>query len=69
MAPTSKGFVREKPEELLVMARAAETFGQWPSELLSQRVSQPMAYRFNLAAAETLWKMAIENAKRTENEK
>jgi hypothetical protein len=63
MAPTSGSFLEEKPEEVRLIAQVAQTFGQWPSTLLTM---QPILRRFNLAAAETLWKMAIEQAKARE---
>jgi hypothetical protein len=63
MAPIWTPFVKEKPDELLLLARAAEKFGQWPSELLTQK---PFLQRFNLAAAEAIWEAAAEKAEASE---
>jgi len=52
MEVTSPPFARKNPKQLLLMAQAAQTFGQWPSSLLQM---SPWDQQFNIACAVVLW--------------
>ncbi len=57
-APISLGFLEREPDQVVVLAQTAQTFGQWPSDLLTMT---PMLRRFNLAAAGALWEAAAKS--------